>query len=95
MTGTLPSELGQLSQITQLFLSRNPTLKGSTIPSEWGQMSNMEYVGIWNNSFVGTVPQELWTYWTNTIMFVIDGNAFTGTIPSELGRWTSLTKLGT
>mmetsp|Transcript_724 Transcript_724/g.1327 ORF Transcript_724/g.1327 Transcript_724/m.1327 type:complete len:80 (+) Transcript_724:2357-2596(+) len=56
MTGTLPTELGNLSLLTHFSL-RNAQLEG-TIPSELGNFGNVKTILLGNNLLVNTIPTE-------------------------------------
>ena len=57
MNGTLPRELGALSQLEWLYVV-NSGLTG-TIPSELGLLKNIERIVFSNNSITGGIPSEL------------------------------------
>jgi len=57
MTGTLPSELGRLTQLFILQLFEN--LMTGTLPSELGMLSNITDLILDLNQFTGSVPTEL------------------------------------
>jgi internalin A len=51
----VPQELGQLSNLTELYLSQNQL---ATVPQELGQLSNLEVLSLPHNQLT-TVPKEL------------------------------------
>jgi len=57
MDGSLPSELGLLTSITELLLFQNQ-LTGP-IPIELGQLANITTFRIFGNKFTGTIPTEI------------------------------------
>ena len=57
MKGTIPSELGKLTNLKVLNLSDNE-LSG-TIPPELGKLTNLEELYLWDNGLSGTIPSEL------------------------------------
>jgi hypothetical protein len=57
LSGTIPSELGDLTSLTFLRLSENQ-LSG-TIPSELGSLTNLDHMSLADNQLSGTIPQEL------------------------------------
>jgi hypothetical protein len=57
LTGSIPSEIGNLSRLTVLIL-RWCNFSG-TIPSEIGLLTNMETIQWEGNNFDGTLPEEL------------------------------------
>jgi hypothetical protein len=59
LNGTIPTEIGELSNLVELYLGRN-RFTGS-IPTELGLLSNLEdvNVGAGNDQLTGSVPTEL------------------------------------
>ena len=57
LTGTIPEELGSLTNLKSLALSGNQ-LTG-TIPEELGNLTNLKSLSIWDNQLTGTIPEEL------------------------------------
>ena len=90
LTGTIPTELGELTSLQFLRLDRN-SLSG-TIPSELGNLTNLTEMYLWNNELSGTIPSELGNLTKLTRMDPYS-NELSGTIPSELGNLTSLTQM--
>ena len=90
LTGTIPSELGNLSSLASLIL-RNNQLTGS-IPSELGDLSTLTHLYLSSNRLTGTIPVELGDLSTLTHLY-LSSNQLTGSIPAELGDLSSLTDL--
>jgi Leucine-rich repeat (LRR) protein len=88
LTGTIPSELGQMSALITLTLRSTAALTG-TIPSELGQSSTIQKLLLDHNALTGTIPSELGLISTLQSL-QLNSNALTGTIPSELGQISSL-----
>ena len=57
LNGTIPTELGLLSNLEILGLAKSH-LTG-TIPTEVGLLSNLEWLGLDSNQLTGTVPTGL------------------------------------
>ena len=57
LTGTIPSELGNLSSLEELYLSLNQ-LTG-TIPAQLGNLANLELLYLHDNRLTGPLPQNL------------------------------------
>ncbi len=87
LTGSIPSELGSLSKLGQLYLNNN-NLSGS-IPSELGSLSKLTSLYLNSNNLSGSVPSELGNL-SELTNLDLGGNNLSGSIPSELG---SLSKL--
>ncbi len=90
LTGPIPPELGQLTNLVYLVLSFNE-LSGP-IPSELGQLTNLQSLWLSFNGLSGPIPSELGQL-TNLQSLSLDDNALTGPIPPELGQLTNLQNL--
>jgi hypothetical protein len=90
LSGSIPSELGNLSNLTYLHLGSN-SLTG-TIPSELGNLTKLTYIFLFSNSLTDSIPSELGNL-TNLTNLNLSKNSLTGSIPSELGNLTKLTYL--
>jgi hypothetical protein len=93
LTGSLPTQLGLLTLLTQVYMLSSrfsgPRLSGS-IPSELGKLSQLTNLVMSGYQFSGTIPTEL-SRLTLLDWLYLQRNELSGSIPSELGR---LTKLG-
>jgi len=87
LTGTIPAEMGNLTNLTRLWLAWNQ-LTG-TIPAELGDLTNLENLRLTSNQLTGTIPAELGNL-TNLQYLDLESNQLTGTIPAELGNLTNL-----
>ncbi len=90
LNGSIPSELGNLSALTNLNLFSDD-LTGS-IPPELGNLTALTNLNLSLNDLTGSIPPELGnlTALTNLSLF---SNDLTGSIPPELGNLTALTTL--
>ena len=87
LSGTIPSELGQLSKLVNLYLYNN-RLTG-TIPKELGNLTNLMTLYISNNQLTGAIPKELGNL-TEVRTLIFHNNQLWGSMPSELGNLTKL-----
>ena len=87
LTGSIPPELGQLSQLKELLLSSNQ-LKG-IIPPELGQLSQLKRLDIRQNELTGVIPSEFGGL-LQLEELDIGKNHLTGNIPVELGQLSQL-----
>ena len=89
LTGTLPTELENLSKLHFLSLMGN-RLTGSI--SVLGKLSQLQTIMVDENDFTGQIPSELGEL-KNLSRLYMDINSFTGTLPSELGQMDALLQL--
>ena len=83
LTGHIPAELGNLSNLTALYLDNN-RLRG-LLPAELGNLSNLTHLYLHDNQLSGTLSPSLGRLISLTELDVVN-NQFTGWIPSELGN---------
>ncbi len=88
LSGSIPSELGNLSQLTFLTLWSNQ-LSGP-IPSELGNLSQLTSLDLWNNQLSDSIPSELGNL-SQLISLILGNNQLSGEIPLSL---SSLNNLG-
>jgi len=82
MQGTLPFEIGYLTDCTVLSLYGN-SLSG-TLPATLGQMAELKKLWLDENEFTGFIPSELGLL-RNVDDISIYENQLVGTLPTELG----------
>lgn len=96
ITGTVPTELGKLSNMLSLWFNRNQLIGTvSVFASLWSQAKRQRCLCA--NAYVSTyavlsgskIPSELGLM-TTAFVFLLFENQLTGTIPTELGQllWT-------
>ena len=57
-TGALPAELGQMTELTDLYVDQNTTMSGS-IPKEIGKLKKLQRLNISQSGIGGEIPVEL------------------------------------
>ncbi|MCH2406317.1 MAG: leucine-rich repeat domain-containing protein, partial [Nitrosopumilus sp.] len=77
LTGSIPSEICNLTNLTELNLSNNQ-FTGS-FPSEIGNLTNLEILDLSRNSIYGSIPSEIGNL-TNLTGLDLGGNELTGEI---------------
>ena len=87
IVGTIPSELGNLSNLQGLSLWGNRLTGG--IPKELGNLANLQGLSLWGNQLTGEIPPELGRL-SNLTYLSLPGNQLTGEIPPELGGLSNL-----
>lgn len=90
LTGPIPPELGNLSNLFYLYLDGNQ-LTG-TIPPELGNLGNLFDLYLDGNQLTGAIPAELGNL-SNLLYLYLNDNQLTGAIPPELGNLGSLLNL--
>ncbi|KAK9016651.1 hypothetical protein V6N11_079146 [Hibiscus sabdariffa] len=91
LTGAIPAELANLSNLTNLVLEVNGF--SGLLPSELGNLSRLERMLLGSNNFTGEIPE---TYANLTSMedFRISDNKFAGQIPEFIFRkWRNVTRI--
>ncbi|KAI8925396.1 hypothetical protein BC831DRAFT_505043 [Entophlyctis helioformis] len=90
LSGNIPTELGNLVNLTELYLSNN-NLDGK-IPVELGSLVNLIELRLSQNQLSGTIPLELGNL-VNLTFLNLNNNKLEGNIPTELGKLMYLTWL--
>ena len=87
LTGEIPAELGQLTQLQFLNLGGNQ-LTGE-IPAELAQLTQLQFLILRPNQLTGKIPVEL-AQLSQLQQLNLGGNQLTGEVPVELGQLTQL-----
>ena len=90
IVGTIPSELGNLSNLQGLSLWGNQLTGG--IPKELGSLANLRSLWLQGNQLTGGIPKELGSL-ANLRSLSLSRNQLTGGIPEELGSLSNLQSL--
>ena len=90
LSGTIPPELGVLTNLTNLDLKKN-NLTGP-IPAELGGLSSLSDLLLFGNELSGAIPTELGDLASLTILDLAD-NRLSGSIPGRLGGLVNLVTL--
>ena len=90
LTGQIPPELGDLTNLQSLLLWDNG-LTGQ-IPPELGNLTNLQYLFLSINGLTGQIPPELGKL-AALERLSLRGNNLTSQIPPELGNLTNLERL--
>ncbi|HEY9628110.1 MAG TPA: DUF4347 domain-containing protein [Coleofasciculaceae cyanobacterium] len=87
LAGSLPTELGNLSNLQDLTFNKNQ-LNGS-IPSSLGNLNKLEIIALNNNQLSGSIPSELGSLSTLKTLN-LSSNQLSGSLPTELGNLSNL-----
>ena len=90
LTGELPPELGELTELKKLYLWENQLSGG--LPPELGNLTNLKGVAIQANRLSGELPPELGNL-ANLEGLHLWGNRLSGQIPPELADLSNLNSL--
>ena len=90
LSGRIPPELSDLTELTDLSLSVNDL--GGEIPPELGSLTELTFLSLRENELTGEIPPELGDLTALTFLSLRE-NGLTGEIPPELGKLTELTQL--
>ena len=90
LTGAIPVQLGQLTELLALDLGDN-RLSGD-IPVQLGQLTELEVLDLSENRLSGTIPMQLGQL-TGLTFLDLSENDLSGDIPVQLGRLTGLDEL--
>jgi Leucine-rich repeat (LRR) protein len=87
LNGSIPVEIGQLTQLQYLYLSNNQ-LSG-TIPPQIGQLTQLQLLDLGLNHIIGTLPAQIWQL-TQLQYLYLNNNQLSGSIPPQVGQLTQL-----
>ena len=90
LTGEIPPELGALTHLVVLDLSRNELTGG--IPAQLGTLSHLEFLNLSGNRLTGPIPAQLGNVIQLTHLY-LGANELTGGVPVQLGNLTQLIHL--
>ena len=88
LRGELPPELGNLTQLRELWLGGDNDLEGE-IPDELSQLKRLEVLDFGSVGLNGAIPAWLGDF-VHLWYLHLDDNNFVGEVPAELGNLTRL-----
>ena len=83
LTGTVPADIGKLTELTELDLSGNTGLTGA-IPAEVGNLTLLDKLDLSNGAWSGALPTALGNL-VRLRELDLSGNSFSGAIPTGIG----------
>ncbi|MFK7979227.1 MAG: hypothetical protein AB8G86_04550, partial [Saprospiraceae bacterium] len=83
LTGFIPSEIGEFTNLVSIDLAKN-TLSGS-IPSNIGQLTSLTGLMLTDNQLTGNIPAEIGNL-TELSSLSLNFNVLSGEIPNSLGN---------
>lgn len=90
ITGSIPTEFGNLSSLVDLWLPGN--LLSGDLPSSLGNLDNLWRLDVTGNDLSGMIPSSLGNM-DNLRTLSLGGNGFTGSVPASLANLSHLTTL--
>ncbi|KAG8657885.1 hypothetical protein MANES_03G091900v8 [Manihot esculenta] len=90
LTGVLPTEIGNLSFLVELDLTRN-SING-TIPKSFALLPNLRTLSLLGNRLTGPIPEEIGNS-PSLEELILEDNLIGGPLPSNLGNLRSLKRL--
>lgn len=91
LSGSLPTALGDLTELESLVIITNPALTGS-IPTTIGNLTKLHTLFLHSNALTGSIPTSIGNL-TLVTNLELQSNSLTGSIPSTIGNMLSLTYL--
>jgi hypothetical protein len=93
LSGTIATELGQLSKLKYFSLGYYQAISG-TIPMEIGLLTGIRELDLWGMSLRGTIPDELYLGGQDELYALIVGeNDLSGTLSTNVGELPGLSYL--
>lgn len=89
LNGSIPSELGNLSNLNRLNLQMNTF---TNVPPELGNLTNLTHLNLESCGLASSIPNSLGNL-SNLIYLSLANNQLSGFIPFELGNLSNLTWL--
>jgi Leucine-rich repeat (LRR) protein len=87
LIGSIPSDIGNLTGLTELFLNGNQ-ISGS-IPTEIGNLTQLQYLHLDNNKLTGSIPSSIGNLKDLKNLY-LNKNNLSGEIPTSIGNLSSL-----
>jgi Leucine-rich repeat (LRR) protein len=89
LVGFIPTKIDSLTELKVLDLSQNSGLSGSSIPSEIGNLSNLEELNLGFDDLSGTIPNSIWNL-SNLVKLILEENDLSGSIPEDIENLTNI-----
>ena len=93
VTGTLVDEVNWLMFLQVYTMDGNPNEIVGTIPTQFGNLTDLRILDLDENALTGTVPEEIYITAKGLEQLDVDSNQLTGTISTLVGTLTSMTFL--
>ncbi|KAJ4787261.1 Leucine-rich receptor-like protein kinase family protein [Rhynchospora pubera] len=90
LTGTLPSCLWNLPNLSEIYLSSNNF--NGVIPQEIGMCQSLVELSLWGNQLTGSIPDSVGNL-TSLELLVLARNSLSGSLPGSIGKCSSLVEI--
>ena len=92
IAGTIPTQIGNLANLTYLNLSGHDFTGG--IPTQIGQLTNLTELWLTRNSWLtGPIPTQIGNLTNLTRLELRSSGSLTGPIPTQIGQLANLTRI--
>ena len=88
LSDSIPTEIGDLTDLSSLRLDLNKSIRGS-IPETIGDLTNLNILNLERNQLKGNIPPEIGNL-TKLTFLNLSSNELKGLIPSDIGNLMSL-----
>lgn len=93
LIGTLPDEIGLLSELSKLCLNYNKI--SGNLPASFSQLTNLQSLWLHSNQLSGEIPGDILYDLRNNLEYLyLSSNQFNGLIPNSIGQCKNLVELG-
>jgi len=89
LSGSIPTELYDLSLLTSLQLFNNTQLTGTIDSQRISQLSNLEIFSAGRTQLKGTIPESVYSTLTSMRQFKLEHAQMVGTLSSKLHQWNA------
>ncbi|KAL7208649.1 hypothetical protein ACSBR1_030396 [Camellia fascicularis] len=90
LSGTILTEIGQLTNLRILYMNRNQN--SGSIPQLMGFLNSLNELSLSTNNLMGSIPSAIGNLGHLTILY-LHNNQLSGSIPQEVGMLRSLVEL--
>jgi len=91
LTGSLPSELTELTSLIRLYINGNPEL-GGELPSGISRLQKLKRIRMHGNGLEGNIPVEI-SEISGLRQLLLSDNQFFGSIPPEISKLKYLSEM--
>jgi len=90
LMGSIPHQMGSMTNLKYLFLSQNPQFEAGGIPQFLLKLTDLEDLSLMKSNRVGEIPSNVISKLTNLVLLDLEDNDLTGNIPTTISQLTNL-----